>query len=601
MESLKNKLDLVEDININQESIHSVDGYNYLVEPSYSGILPIPDVDIYFEDNVWDFKETYLSKNGIFDFEEIHYGFRRYIKSIVLSEKLSGMKLTSLKKKFGNYKDMISFLEANYVYDCSTISRKDIEKLNEFILHKFDSENERIRNRNLFIKLLEKIEADKDIDYKELKEILESSNNIQLRKAQIQQGKTPNIDDKIFDNIISLAIQELDNKHLSDTQKIEACAILILSQTGMRISELSMLEANMIKVNKGPVPNSEVKCLKFYSPKILNWYNNVVMTDIGSLGYETLEKLTEKKRKKLNTNYLFTSNGRKPCGTGTVTNYLRRFIARNYMELGLYNKLFDGCFILTKKNNEERGIVNPLYLSNITYEDFISIPNAHQYRVAVCNKLVSQGVKLRWVMKHMGHLTEDMTEHYIRKEKEDNNEVLKGIIKKDFKLIGEEAEDLINRIEEFIEEGEYNIKTDLEQIVDTLSKRVPIRAKKNGFCIKSAFGKKCKYNEFICAFEACPNHCTSYIFADISYKRFKDNLKSIEYNEKNNFINEAKIEKKKLKRMAENYLIKELQEVKNEIINKGKEQLINENRNLEFVVNNIEELFEEVNKWIIMN
>ena len=601
MASLKNKLDLVKNINIEPKSIQSVDGYNYVVEPNYSGILPITNVEIYFEDNLWDFKEKYQGKNGIFDFEQIHYEFRKYIKSIVLSDKLATNQLTSIQKKFINYKDMIIFLEKNHVYDCSTISRQDIIRLNQFIKDKFSSENERIRNRNLFIRLLEKIEIDKDVDYKELKQILKSSNNTKLRKAQIEQGKTPNIDDKLFDNIISKAIQELDNRQLSDKEKIEACAILILSQTGMRISELSMLEANMTKEIQGALPNSEIKYLKFYSPKILKWYNNIVLTDIGSLAYETLETLTEKKRKKLNTNYLFTSNGNEPYSTETMTNYLRRFISRNYRDLGVYNKLFDGCFILTKEINENRKIVNPLYLSDITYKDFISIPKPHQYRVAVCNKLISQGVELKWVMKHMGHLTEEMTEHYMRKEKEDNDEVLKGIIKKDFKLIGEEAEDLINRIEEFIKEEEYNIKTDLDEIVDTLSKRVPIRAKKNGFCIKSAFGKKCKYNEFVCAFEICPNHCTSYIFADISYKRFKDNLKSIEYNEKNNFINEAKIEKKKLKRMAENYLIKELQEVKHEIINRGKEKVINENRKLEFVVNNIDKLIKEVNQWIIMN
>jgi REP element-mobilizing transposase RayT len=204
-------------------------------------------------------------------------------------------------------------------------------------------------------------------------------------------------------------------------------------------------------------------------------------------------------------------------------------------------------------------------------------------------------------MEHMNHLSPEMTKHYIRKEKIENKELsrkfFKGLIKKEYKAIGEQSEQLIEKINEFIEEGHFDIKKDIDEIVDYLAGEIPIREKALGFCIKSAFGKKCKYNELICAFDMCPNHITYFINADISYKRFKNQVKSIKYNEENNFIQEAKIEKGKLKRLIDRNLKYELEEFKEEIDKQGELEIIRKYPQLKEIAKEIEKIMMEVKAW----
>lgn len=205
----------------------------------------------------------------------------------------------------------------------------------------------------------------------------------------------------------------------------------------------------------------------------------------------------------------------------------------------------------------------------------------------------------------MNHLTPEMTYHYFRKEMETNKEkskiVLRGIILGDFKLIGEEAENLIKKIDEFIKNNNFNIKKDLDTIINELADAVPIREKIEGYCVKSSFGKVCKYNEFLCAFEICPNQCTNFLFSDISYRRYQDTIKIIKYNEKNGFIKEASVEKNKMKRWYETYFSKELIETKNEILRQGADTIIEKYPNLEYVVHNIDCITDECEKWIKEN
>lgn len=207
----------------------------------------------------------------------------------------------------------------------------------------------------------------------------------------------------------------------------------------------------------------------------------------------------------------------------------------------------------------------------------------------------------------MNHLESDMTLGYYRrtekekKEKEFAKDILGKVIKQDIKLIGKDRDILMNKINEFIEENNYNVKTDLDQIIESLANKIPIREKNFGYCIKSSFGRKCSIdgltNESYCAFGICPNHFITWQMIDITYTRFKRLQKTIDYNINNGFTAQASIECNKMKRVIEEALLLEIEDLQNEIRINGKEKTIISNKEIEYFINNIDDIVKEVEEW----
>jgi len=577
------------------------------------GRLPFFNVEIYFSDDIWKFGKYDPQKGkekDEYDFSTIHYAYKKYIKRFVLESKVNMKAISSIKKYLGYMKKISKNLCENYVYDCTLITLKCVKKYNELLDIDYKSENEKIHHRRLFIILLKYIETEKKVNYSELRKVL-SVNNTALLKAQIESGKTANIPQNIYDGIISLCLKEMCSNKSNKKEIIEASSILLLSQVGMRIHELSLIKADKKKYVECFNSSKKVPYLEFLTMKTVRSRKHAkitktFLTDKAELAYDTLERLTAEVREKHSSDYIFISenspDSENPVGTATLRAWLARFIVRNSKELGVINTEYKDFRVFTMKNNEETKLIKKEYCNHLTINDFVSIPNPHQFRVAVCNELIRQGVEIGWIVQHMNHLTVEMTLHYQRSENEKDKElskgVLEGVVTGEFNLIGEEAELITLKINEFIKENKYNVKTDLKKIIDELITKVPIREKREGFCIKSSFGKKCKYNEFMCAFDICPNICTVYFFADITYKRFKDKLKVIEYDKINNFVSEANIETSKLKKISKSFLIKELEELEREIEKQGIEKIIVKHPQLEYIIANIANIIKEVRIWI---
>lgn len=575
--------------------------------------LPFFDVEIYFSQDLWDFKD-YIPEMGSdknrYDFSKIHYAYKDYVKRYVLELILNKNASSTINKYFGYMCKTVDFFIDNYVYDCTQITRDIINKYNDYLSGRLESENERIHNRRICIKLLKYIERHMNVDYSYERDIL-SENDTELLKDQIENGKTPNIPSDVYDNIISLGVKELLSDKSTDTEKFEACMVLMLSQVGMRIHELSLVKAGMKQSKLCFGETKKVNYLEFYTFKSERFKKTgrrtkSFLTEIGELAYDNLEKLSEQRREKLNTEYIFTNDSSTmPLNTQTLSNMLYRFVVRNSVELGLINKSYDGFYIFNLEQNRRSRKVKAEYCSHLSETDTVAIPTSRQFRVAVCNELIRTGKELSWIVEHMNHLYEETTQHYGRYGDDDKKTddlskgVLHGIITGEFKLIGEEAEFIINKIDEFLKEKKFNVKSNLDEIINELVQKVPIREKKGGFCIKSAYGKKCKYNEYFCAFELCPNHCTAYFLVDITYSRFKSSLQAIEYNNSNNFLAEANVEIKKLQRLVKRDLIPELDELKEEIRKHSKDVIINKQKKLEYIVNNLSEIILEVKPWLI--
>ncbi|WP_102400999.1 tyrosine-type recombinase/integrase [Haloimpatiens massiliensis] len=596
-------------LNIDEERVKEIayDGDVKVINNSNIGKLPFFDCEIYFSDDTWDFG-LYFENNGqtknIYKFSKINEEYRDYVKEYILELIINKYKSTSINKYFYMIKRIVNFLIENKIYSCVAINKVVIDSFENFINESYKSELSRSHLRMIFRRLLSLIELDNNVDYSMYKKIL-NKNNIELIKAQNETGKTPQIPNDIFDNIIRCALKEIKNNNITNKNKMEACIVLLLTQVGMRIKELQFLEANKRKEISCFDGKTKISYLGFLTFKTTRRERGGVvtksfLTELADLAYVTLEELTEEKRKLCNNNHIFIGKTADVINQSTIRRYERNFIVRNAKEIGVFNKKCDGSYIMTK-NSKKDWINYRKYLKNINDEDFIAIPNSHQFRVTVCNKLINEGVQIGWVMEHMNHLSPEMTKHYIRKEKVENKELsrkfFKGVLKKEFKAIGDQAEQLMEKINEYIEKGHFNIKVDIDDIADYLAGQIPIRERALGFCIKSAFGKKCKYNEVMCAFDMCPNHITCFINADISYKRFKNQVKSIKYNEENNFKQEAKIEKGKLRRLIDRNLKYELEELKVEIDNQGETEIIRKYPQLKEITEEIDKIMMEVKDW----
>ena len=569
------------------------------------GKLPFLNEEIYFLNDIWEFENTGVKKK--YEFTNICSEYKNYVKEYVLELLLNGFKAYTIKKYFLYIKKIARFLESNKIYNCEIIDKNTITKFNEYINENLITENERNHHRRLLSKLLTYIEYDKGVNYSDIKKIL-ANNDTALLKAQIENGKTPKIPEEIFDKIISCGISELNSDTIEIDEKIGACAILLLSQIGMRIMELNLLEAGKRKEIDCFDGKNRIAYLEFKTFKTTRSNNGATtktfLTKIADLAYKKLESMTDKRRNEGNSNYLFLTNKKLRMDQSTLSKYITKFMLRNAKELELINKSYDGFKMISKRNKDQARIFSK-YINFLEHDEYISVPKSHQFRVTVCNKLIKEGVQFGWVVEHMNHLSPEMTKHYIREDKAENIELsrkfFKGVLTSEFKPIGEQAEQLVKKIDEFVEDSKFNIKKDLDEIIDYLAGKVPIREKIDGFCIKSAFGKKCKYNEFMCAFDMCPNHISCFINADITYGRFINKVKVIKYNEDNNFKREAMIEKTKLKKLINRSLEAELQELKNEINKHGEIEIIKDYPKLKNIVKDIDSIIMEVENWKTKN
>ena len=82
----------------NQDKYQQNNSKQYIVDNEFKGLLPLNNVDIMFEDSIWDLETRYLGENSKFDFSDINYNFRDYIKLYVLEGIINSNSITTLKK-----------------------------------------------------------------------------------------------------------------------------------------------------------------------------------------------------------------------------------------------------------------------------------------------------------------------------------------------------------------------------------------------------------------------------------------------------------------------------------------------------------------------
>jgi len=583
---------------------------------------------INFADNVWvfdDFKR-FSGEDWAYnyDFTPLDTTYKNYAKYMILRELFKKHnRFTTVGKKFYVLKDLIYYLSEHHMFYPNLI---DVPLLKDFLA---STRSERsLTDKKYAIKMfLSEIELRvTGINFSECYKYLNEINSRKV-KAEREKGKHKFIPIDIHNKIISIAIRDLRNKNLPITQRAAACMIVILAETGMRIGEFRILEVDRldeIRV-KGELESFyylNFKTYKTVKEKDFKWTRSFI-TENALIAYKTLTEIFRENRK---SQYLFVNQN---DGTEVSKTMLRfrlvQFFYLHQNELQL-DKIRDHevkQFAVTRKRNFRslKFVPNDEIDKDIYYVTF------HQYRVILATILYNKGYHLDWIRKHMNHLTEEMTQHYIRLKEIEKLEVnaVETLMKRSSKdgsrlindmnessdkhikqeLQSEQYQEIYDRINKFLKKKKLNIFTDIKEIVSKLSRTdTPIADMELGICAKS-FNKLCERNQYISSInDAYYLGVQIHSLEDLPYtlKRFQEKTEIIVFNEslyKKNpkYRNEFERELKGIKKYIKQKLYPEIMLLKDEIRLTGLEIVQNKYPQLEDIIGNIKLIEEETQKW----
>lgn len=568
-------------------------------------LLPFKNYKVYYSDEKWDFSTNIsvnLDKTKLrFNFEDIPECFRDEVKKYVLVQLIENTsKIQTIHRKFSCIRGFFKYLYLVGIFDikdisldilknfCDTNKEKSIitqvkYKESIFSFYKFYSNN----ISYILTEEIEKFLQDRDYKFQEI----ESENN-----------KYKDIPKEYFNNLMKVLVDVMNSDTVDLDLRATACLITILSQTGLRISELGDLRVSDLK--EKVLYNGEKRYYLEYRTWKREAGNNVYtiettyINELSKKAFSILVKILKKDRKKRGTEYLFFTKNTKvlPLKSTRLRENFIKFYFTYGKEIGCIN-----C------SNKYPDLQSTLYRKKY----IISYPASPQYRVHVCTELYNSGVPLKYIQKFMGHLSSEMQGYYVRPSnttiQEDlgfSKETMINIVSGEVNLLGSNAKSFTNKIKDFINENNYNVEKDIHVIVDKLLDEIPIRAKTAGVCIKSSKFRECSNdaitNELYCAYGVCHNIFHFYYMANISYRQSKELVENIELSKKRNHMKQAEKEANMLNTIVSQKLLPELDELKSVIQKKGKNYVTTNYKDLKYIVENIDEIYEEANKWKIL-
>lgn len=574
--------------------------------------LPFLNCEICFSDDVWDFSAT--KKVNIPDTKfRIKFGnvpdcYADVVRFYAFVELSCGkMKVQSI---FENIKIISHFLQ--FQFSAGYTSPEDISF--QAVIAYFQ---QTLYSQRLFVtkaSAIRKFLVDCSsiicpfyIDQDILK-YLQTRNNHALYAEQ-NASKLPDIPTDYFNKLLDVTLRVIKSSAPED-QRFHHIAnmLLLLMQTGLRIGELCALTTDCLRVivfNGKRLVQLEYTTWKRergtnVSSKVITAANELAEFAVTNLINELHDV-----REKLGTNYLFVEPIKYRTYPIPGECFAKDQLKRYYFYINKYMptvNVDDGVYPGLHKTK----LASFLGQNSKYKTDYLVHPVTEQYRVHVCTELYTSGVSLEYIAKYMGHLSSQMKGYYVRPkthEQEDaafSRSVLSKIVSGDIEPLGGK-ESLVQKINEFIEANSFNASADLDVIVEELMKKVPVRQKAGGVCIKSSMLRDCSVdaetNEFYCAYNVCPNIYHFFYMADYTYQQATDLNQSIDVNTKHGFLRQAEKDRNMLRTLSRQKLIPELDSLKKYIDRDGVDAVLSQYPNLSYVIENLDAIYQEAITW----
>lgn len=588
---------------------------------------------INFYDDIWDFVtekpvEHHRKDKYYYDFSKIDSNYKNYLKLFVLRErKESENSFPTVHQAYKNNKKFIVFLESKLVFNYELITQ---EILMEFFSTLSVAERTKGKYRwDIGSFLKEIVFRNTFLHLEDCFEWLEEEDNMSEIKirAEEEMGKSNLIPFKFYNRLVTIAMRVIMNKNSSILDKMSACSIIILGETGLRIGEFRLLEFGRLEEVEMEKLEGSQWALEFWTYKVRKRWTWTVLTEISKFAIDKLtETLSERRKKSL---YLYVNDKGELYPQGTIRRHVVRFFLKHQ------NELFDDIECEDLEQFESTIITKSLahiygqVYSGKTY--YYAHP--HQFRVLCATKLAMK-YPLMWIKEYMNHMMEDMTQHYIRdsvfKEKILRSaELLEDTLKQRSNETGDKLEmrpEMIDDeeivvelddkeciksyevINKFLKKNRFNIFKDVDEIIKKLQGvGLPLMEMEIGFCASIALNSLCerqnhlKYireqNEFINV--QMPNLATLHI----TYLRFKEKVKIVKYNneisKKNDKYKKAYLdERNSLTDFIKERLLPEIIKLKEKLDNGKKELVLNKYPKLRVILLNLPKIEKEVKEWI---
>lgn len=610
---------------ININSIYNyIDNIPWNKYPTFSGdikpyidafntsTLPIKGTKIQFDDDVWDFNKCNKnnSSQSKFIFNDMPEEVKEYLKFFVLYRIIGRNKIPTIQVRYSNFKSL-------YLNICKRTSHKSL-----FLITTEDIQNEITKRKvsastahnfyeaayQVYDFLFKYYKLMLPVDLGLLKTLGIKQKN--LAKKNEDESKITNIPEKYFSIIFNKCLELMRNTKIDYSTRMTAALLVILSQTGLRVSDLiSLKTTNLIEkklVKSGAITHyihyTSIKPSKVNSPLLeFDIFSNPITTEAYKLMIEL--------RKNCNA-----SNFHDYIYVLPFTSKCRELYPLSKMSfLGEYKKLMYK-YLLPEATKEWEGINRVTYLvwdkkTKKNTKIMLSVPETRQYRVHLCTALYEKGVSLMYIKKYMGHLSEYMTGYYVRpKDTYQENityseKVIKEIVEEDITPLGGNL--IGNRIKEniqnFIKDNGLNIKSDINAIMKELGDKVVIRGKTGGVCIKTSLipcAQDKRSNQVLCAYNICPNLFHFYYMIDVTYLNFQTLQKTYSSMKSNQNKMASQKELNKLKDLVKNRLLPELDELEKEINKKGINTIINQHPSIIEIIEHRDDIRKEINLWM---
>lgn len=572
-----------------------------------TGFLPVKDVAIPFGSNIWDFNDCFHFRSGSsfrFSFDGIPEGFVVSSKYFVLMTLLnSNSKVTTIYRRFQDLKPFFKEMDSCGIMSPAQITAKDIRTyLDQYIKNHSAKSSSMVKIALLLYAQF--LTVNYDYPNKIDLSLFESYNWLAgaVEKQRIA-NKTPNIPDDYYDQLLSTLVNVMNNSNASYNHRATACLYIIMSQTGLRISEIHALTKDSLKEisvkNVDKAYFLEVREFKPASRQQEYVKFNTFANELTVEAFTKLWELSKTRMLKRKTDFLYLPECKNIPAPDHIS--LRHF--KNL--LFLY-----APFAVVPENGESpyEGLDVVKAVIGKDHYGFVATPTTKQFRVHVCTELYyTHHVSLLFIQKCMGHLSDEMQGYYVRpknkapEEAEASQKLLKDVLQKNVTLLGGKGKEISERIDQFIAESNFRVEDNLDELMSYLDGKVAIRVKKSGFCVKATEYRECsrdaKTNEIFCAYNICPNLCHVYYMAADSYEDFKLLQSTFYENDRNGFELQASKELRKLKNVCRQRLIPEMEDMKKKIQLRGIANVLVDYPQLEPIIRNYDAILEEVELW----
>lgn len=597
-----------------------IDDYRKLIDIGNIDIMGAP---ISFYSNVWDLSCFWAKGKSktcyIFRFkDDLGYNFGTFFRIHILMLLYKyGPHATSIKEKHVIINNFLSYLRNEY----GLLEIEDIElhHVKDYLEKTATSRyHTTVRKMQVINGYFNTYSLTTDQDAKpEIKQYLQNI-NLSAVNAEREQNKTPLLPGEFYKKYTDALLKEyMDNelpKNEEDYKRHQCMAALALvTRIGIRTEEVTLLQKDCIREIK--VNGEKGYYIQYFSTKPCRSKKQayeMLEIPINSACVEIIEKVKEEaKITHPRSKYLFE---------GIDGQYMRdtniRFCFDHRYEFDLLNRddaeLFctkiDIGKLIANKKHKKSNILN--YIKNNSESncnDILSVPTIKQSRVYAATFLRKMGASDDQIRKIFGHKAPAMNGYYVRddhpvqEDLEYSVKILNEIIGEDLNILGPKGKSYKDKILEYAQGKDISVKENLDKVIEDICNQMPIRSKLGGFCIKANPNRPCNIDadtdEFTCAYNMCPNHCFLYFMLPESYVKCKNSLAVIEYNRKNGFERSAEKEAYILKNEIEKCLEIEIKETENEIAAHGKEKIIKYHPEMEYYVNNIDKVKEEVESW----